>query len=357
MSLLLVGYLSPEGERKVHPTHKRMFESYKPDKIYAGKNWVPFKKGYESLVSDLFINIDYAGNKDKNYDVIILESPPSLHGVKKIKNNYPSASIVYLNSNWMLWPELSHDFYEDYNSLVNTGLTFERKLNKTRLVKNLKKYVDYVISVSEFCDNKIHKLCDIESFVAEPHIEEERYNKLSGISPKLTSKRVVFIGENRDHKGVNNMIKFWREVQKELDDARLRVIGKGHKKRPDAKNVDVLGYISEDELIKELEKACLYLHPALFENFGVSVIEAMRAGVPAIVSSRTGSKKLVKEVDDSLVTELQNIKRRTVRYLETDKETLRKYSRKAKDVSKGYTVDKSQTEIELAINSIQEDVN
>jgi glycosyltransferase involved in cell wall biosynthesis len=54
-----------------------------------------------------------------------------------------------------------------------------------------------------------------------------------------------------------------------------------------ADRVHLPGWVEEDEKIRLLRGAVAYTHPARFEAFGISVLEALAAGAP-VVAARTG---------------------------------------------------------------------
>ncbi len=49
-------------------------------------------------------------------------------------------------------------------------------------------------------------------------------------------------------------------------------------------NVEFLGYISDQQLMKLYERSIIYLQPSLHEGFGMSVAEAMMAGCIPVVT-------------------------------------------------------------------------
>lgn len=53
-----------------------------------------------------------------------------------------------------------------------------------------------------------------------------------------------------------------------------------------AHRVHMIGYVSDEELRALYQKATAYIHPSLFEGFGLTVLEAMSAGCPVITSNR-----------------------------------------------------------------------
>jgi glycosyltransferase involved in cell wall biosynthesis len=49
------------------------------------------------------------------------------------------------------------------------------------------------------------------------------------------------------------------------------------------KNIDILGYLSEDEKFKVLRSMRLFLYPSIKDCFSISFIEAMACGCPSVV--------------------------------------------------------------------------
>ncbi len=62
-------------------------------------------------------------------------------------------------------------------------------------------------------------------------------------------------------------------VLKEMDDGALR------------SRVHLLDYVSDEQLRALYKRAALYIHPSLYEGFGLTVLEAMVSGVPVITSN------------------------------------------------------------------------
>jgi len=88
-------------------------------------------------------------------------------------------------------------------------------------------------------------------------------------------------------------------------------------------------------LFRLLRKCAVYLQPALFDAFPLSVVEAMALGLVPVVTKYVGSGDLVELIDKSLVRRPQpdDIAEALMRLM-TDERILREYSRPSKDVVK-----------------------
>ncbi|MGC8609558.1 MAG: glycosyltransferase, partial [Thermoplasmata archaeon] len=57
-------------------------------------------------------------------------------------------------------------------------------------------------------------------------------------------------------------------------------------KEKDLKNVEVRGYIQEEEKKAILRESWLFIYPAKADTFGLSVFESLSSGIPVIVSNK-----------------------------------------------------------------------
>ena len=111
------------------------------------------------------------------------------------------------------------------------------------------------------------------------------------------SKNIVFVGAHSPNKGYDRLI----EAFKLLEGYNLYMIGSCAEKITDKlPGLHVFGYVPS--LKPYLSRCSIYVHPAYFESFGISVLEAMSAGLIPIVTKQTGvSEVLVKNGLSSLV--------------------------------------------------------
>jgi glycosyltransferase involved in cell wall biosynthesis len=102
-----------------------------------------------------------------------------------------------------------------------------------------------------------------------------------------------FIGRISKQKGVDDLLKVWREVVNQKSKARLAFIGWGHPGQQETlldeikreglhKNIEYFGFLDGAEKYRILKSSKLLLFPSKYESFGIVVLEALAAGVPVV---------------------------------------------------------------------------
>ncbi len=118
-------------------------------------------------------------------------------------------------------------------------------------------------------------------------------------STHLQKPFAVAVGRMVALKGFDVLIDAWPDVPEPFD---LILVGKGPEleswkkraaKRGVSTRVHFAGWVSEDEKIRLLKAAAVYVHPARFESFPFSLLEAMAAGAPLICSKVGGIPEAV----------------------------------------------------------------
>ena len=234
-------------------------------------------------------------------DVYLTENDAVLYVAPILRQRYPEATIVHLATSDRLLGRVYVRRRRD-----TPFQRFKRRVNSRAdndlLQSILTRYCDGSITVSDFGCERIRSFGG-SSFpvrVATPYIQSELYASFERIGPDLGSKVAVTVGEWRDHKGTNMLVDAWPQVRKQHPTAELRIIGRGHPPEyADTPGVTLRGFV--DFVGTDFTDASLYIHPAHIEAFGVSVVEAMRSGLPAIVTKTTGAKSVVAKVDKSLI--------------------------------------------------------
>ena len=110
-------------------------------------------------------------------------------------------------------------------------------------------------------------------------------------------KYILFVGTLQPRKNIERLIEAFSVLtsENEFSDFKLIIIGKkgwefeeilkAPKKYNVEKNVSFLQDVTDEELPNYYKNAQLFVLPSLYEGFGLPVLEAMKYGVPVIVSN------------------------------------------------------------------------
>lgn len=122
--------------------------------------------------------------------------------------------------------------------------------------------------------------------------------------PKKTVKRLFCAARLAPEKGLTFAIAALKELADKGYDLELRLAGDGPSKAALqtlaaqlklADRVRFLGFLTEDEIIDELQSSDLFMLPSFVEGLPVSAMEAMAIGVPVIATNIAGTGELVED--------------------------------------------------------------
>jgi glycosyltransferase involved in cell wall biosynthesis len=117
-------------------------------------------------------------------------------------------------------------------------------------------------------------------------------------------REVLFVGGNFQRKGLPTLLRALVAVKDRVPDVRLRVIGEHPARREMAalagalgldERVRFLGLLPHDAVVAHYRTARVVAMPSEIEGFGITLLEALEAGVPVIASSQGGSAELVRD--------------------------------------------------------------
>ncbi len=328
-------------------------------KILKGKNSktsfiekLPFgKKKYRSYLPFFPLAIEQFDLSE--YEVILSSSSSIAKGVLTRPDQL---HITYMHSPM----RYAWDLYFQYlkESGLNKGIKgFIAKylLHKIRIwdIITLNR-PNYYITNSKFVASRIKKLYNKESIVIYPPVDTEAFN-LSEITDDyfITCSRMV------PYKKIDLIVEAFSKTNK-----KLIVIGDGPDfkkiKKIATKNIELKGYLNNDEKIALLKKARAFIFMAL-EDFGISPVEAQACGIPVIAYSEGGALETIKGAYASETNVINKtgvfFKKQTteslieaISYFETyEKEFDKKIIR---ENSERFSVKRFEKEIKSAINSI-----
>jgi phosphatidylinositol alpha-mannosyltransferase len=122
---------------------------------------------------------------------------------------------------------------------------------------------------------------------------------------------LLFVGRLERRKGLNYLLKAYRQVQREVPNSRLIVVGPGTSLKPwyqtmvrryHLKDVTFVGYVSCEELPRYYKTADVFCAPATGrESFGIVLLEAMSLGKPVVASNIEGYASVITDGVDGLL--------------------------------------------------------
>lgn len=102
-------------------------------------------------------------------------------------------------------------------------------------------------------------------------------------------------------------------------------IGDGElKEQLKSKNIEVTGWLNQEEVQKELMEADIYLSTASWEGLSLGVLQAMENGLPLVLSNCIGNKDLVEENYNGFLFETKEKTIEKINFLIKDKEKIKK---------------------------------
>lgn len=212
------------------------------------------------------------------YDLVIMHGGGSLSAAKNNKNNiwYCHAPTIWLYSTTN--EDLGRIGFFKRN-IIKLIIPFLKKIDK----KNVS-FVKKIITNSKNVKERVLKIYNRTSEVIYPPVDLEKFKYESTNNFYLSSARLT------PDKRVDVIVKAFQQ----MPDKKLVVASGGSdlekikKLAENYKNIEVLGWVS-DEKLKELYGGCIAtLAASYYEDFGMIAIESMAAGKPMIASLDKG---------------------------------------------------------------------
>jgi glycosyltransferase involved in cell wall biosynthesis len=155
-----------------------------------------------------------------------------------------------------------------------------------------------VATISHATQRELHRVYGIalNDQAVVPHGVGEQFRALGAAPPSARNTRyVLHVGAHRPHKNHATLIAAFAGVARTLPDVRLVLVGQPDGRFPGAvadqvhsagltDRVDLRVDVDEAELLTLYRDASVFAFPSLVEGFGLPVLEAMAAGVPAVTS-------------------------------------------------------------------------
>lgn len=180
--------------------------------------------------------------------------------------------------------------------------TLVKNVYFTTLARIAGRYVDQVIAVSNQDKIFMEKIMDKKKIkIIKNGID---WKGLSKIKRNGNGSTLLFMGRIATNKKIERILHIVKKLQEFLPEVQLIVVGEdwgelNHlkllaKKLEIGKAVKFTGPLETGKLRKIFATSDLFLLASDYEGFGISVIEAMAAGIPVVVNDIESMRELVK---------------------------------------------------------------
>ena len=156
------------------------------------------------------------------------------------------------------------------------------------------------MAVSEATANDIKKCFRIKNVVVVGNgVDLDLFKTVDYMEEKYDA---VFLGRITKEKGIFVLLRTWKDVISEIPSAQLLLIGgidrnikeelrKTIQELQLKQNVTVTGFVSDRRMLQLLSASKIFVLPSKMEGFGLSVAEAMAAGLPCVLSNLPALKE------------------------------------------------------------------
>ena len=168
------------------------------------------------------------------------------------------------------------------------------------MAKLLFPFLDQIISVSQSQSKFISRFSSRSIRIIPNGIDLDQFKTKNEAKPDENT--LLFLGRLEPRKGVIYALEVFKRLKVTHPDLQLVIAGDGDE-RPlvkayidehRLKDVSLLGFVSEEEKIRLLQQATVYMATAVYgESFGIVLLEAMAAGTPIAGFANDGYKNVI----------------------------------------------------------------
>lgn len=173
-----------------------------------------------------------------------------------------------------------------------------------RWVRRTLNHCRVVFTVSEFSKQRMVDLLDADPqkiVVIGNGVDQSFFDianaNLTNWTPPVETPYVFMVGGLRQKKGGDHYLALADHLRRHQSPIQIVIAGQidpDYAKAAEAHpNIKLLGVVSDEELPKLMRGSLCLLFLSLYEGFGIPPLEAMAAGVPAIVTNRASLPEVV----------------------------------------------------------------
>lgn len=220
--------------------------------------------------------------------------------------NWPvwrSRSLTYIyDVAYLKYPETVQAKNQRY--LSRSMPSWVRRTDRVITISNQVKYeIEKYLSLSELQISIVPCGVDTSVFYRRSRREVERVKKQYGIA---SEKYFLFVGNIEPRKNLERLLEAYERLPKTIqDEYALVIVGGGgwnnetilqrirEMQSGNLKVIKVSSYVTNADLPAIYSGASMLIHPAIYEGFGITPLEAMACGIPLAVSDLPAIREVV----------------------------------------------------------------
>lgn len=276
---------------------------------------------------------------------------------------FPASGYDVLLSEGLHIMPLLVKFFHPFSKIKIVGLidneqpffTYTKRYGPTTLWVNRVVFnmYDYHICSSEMVEGLVKRYKKDSDRVLRNFnaVSSERIQSLGRVQPFWDSGNILFIGNGPGewrawYKGLDILLAAFTRINKELTNSRLFIAGYWEADFQETAMRDIPQNVRERiewkgniaDLSVLMSTAEVYVHPARGEAYGISVLEAMSAGLPTIVSEWTGASEVVRRVSPELIctNTVESVAAKVIALLKKDRQVKQALSSKSRQMVAPY---------------------
>lgn len=259
---------------------------------------------------------------------------------KEIKKNDYDV-LITSNSIYVKW--FKYNKMNKYKVFIENNYHLDNKKEIKKVRKNYK-YANYILTVSKEIRDYYKKYLKMPCYHM-PNVLDD----IPTINSDFSKKNIITVGRLTSDKGVLDIINMYYQVQLELPDVTLDIVGDGpelnkiKKKIFDLRikdKVTLHGYQNKDYINDLLSHSSVFVLASKKESFGLSLLEAMSYGLPSVVfDTATGVLEFMEDNSNGYIVKNRDIEEmaRKVKLLLSSDEFKILIGNKAKETAKMYS--------------------
>ena len=237
------------------------------------------------------------------------------------------------------------DFYKQFsfkNNKINYGLFYLKKKIEEDVISNS----DQIITLNQFITDYLNDKGFDNTTIIPNAVDAKKYYNVGD------DDFILYAGRLSSVKGISSLVKAFSNINKEIEDIKLVIIGSGPeefklkslvKKENIENRVHFIPMVNKIKLREYLSCCSMFVLPSLFEMMPVTLLEAMGSGKPVVASNIPGPADIIKHGYNGFLFEKGSINELSeyLKILVEDNNLRNKLGRNArKTVKEKYTFEK-----------------